>query len=94
MAMMSGIQASRVNNPSTINAAQKNSAKMTIANSIGALKPGMRSNFPLMLLKLLSFGRPWSAAINRPAPKRRSNKEKESAESETRVLNSFFMVGG
>ena len=89
--MISGMAARRVNKPSIINAAQKNSAKTINANEV--VEPIWKGSEKREALseKCTSLSKPWFTNIREPAPKRNSSVAIVKAESEVFVLNIFFI---
>lgn len=92
MAITNGMVASLVNRPRMINAAQKNSAKMTSDKE--AVEPTSKGSAKLLALaeKVWSLGKPCCIMINEPAPNRRRSRATLNVPSETFVLNSFFIA--
>ena len=90
MAMISGMQASRVISPITINIAQKNSAKMVRAIETGG--PMLKGSEKLadLAAKFISLLKP-CGIISPPTVSLSSKMAKEKAASEYPVLKSFFI---
>jgi hypothetical protein len=91
IAIISGMQAIRVNKPRIINAEQKNSANTTKERDV--VEPIWKgsANLGAFCAKCISLSRPWLIIIDKPTPRRRTSMAKEKALSEVLVLNNFLI---
>jgi hypothetical protein len=64
---------------------------MVRAMEVGCPMPNGSANDADFCEKAINLSKPWFTIINAPAPKRKSKVAIVNAESEVRVLNSFFM---
>lgn len=90
MAMINGMVASLVNNPMTINIAQKNSAKIVRLIEAGPPIPKGSENSVDLEAKFINFLKP-CGIINPPNDRRSNSNENVMELAEYFVLKSFFM---
>jgi hypothetical protein len=91
IAMISGMQASLVNNPRIMNAEQKNSANTTREREVVEPICKGSANLGAFCAKSINLSSPWLIIIEEPTPTRRTSIAKEKALSEVLVLNNFLI---